>query len=307
MDRHQGSTRTLVTQISLSQTRTGKTRTRYPCPFPPKALGVRSGRPTAPSSSSRTSFGWTTTGSCCRSGQPRSTRTGQISRCWSLRTPHLTCSAMPGLRTPLGSSADSAAMSPASSASAPPTAVTPCGCRRTPTARGTFQATTHPTAHGSSSCVRSRGPGPTPTARSRVPCSWPMPTVRNRARSRRTASQGGCDCLTVPSPSKEGHPAGAGYQHPPPLRSHRRHVVDAFLAAARRGDMNKLLAVLDPGVVRRAVWGLDVKGGGLTAADGLADRSPSLDCRLLRRMKRYYGSSRLYTANSSLPRHRCVG
>jgi RNA polymerase sigma-70 factor (ECF subfamily) len=31
-----------------------------------------------------------------------------------------------------------------------------------------------------------------------------------------------------------------------------RHVVDAFLAAARGGDMNKLLAVLDPDVVRRA-------------------------------------------------------
>ena len=31
-----------------------------------------------------------------------------------------------------------------------------------------------------------------------------------------------------------------------------RHVVDAFLAAARGGDMNKLLAMLDPDVVRRA-------------------------------------------------------
>jgi len=28
--------------------------------------------------------------------------------------------------------------------------------------------------------------------------------------------------LTVPSPSQEGHPTGAGYQRPPPLRRHRR-------------------------------------------------------------------------------------
>jgi RNA polymerase sigma factor (sigma-70 family) len=34
--------------------------------------------------------------------------------------------------------------------------------------------------------------------------------------------------------------------------SRHRHVVDAFLAAARGGDVNALLAVLDPDVVRRA-------------------------------------------------------
>ena len=28
--------------------------------------------------------------------------------------------------------------------------------------------------------------------------------------------------MTVPSPSQEGHPTGAGYQRPPPLRRHRR-------------------------------------------------------------------------------------
>ena len=32
----------------------------------------------------------------------------------------------------------------------------------------------------------------------------------------------------------------------------QRHLVDAFLAASRRGDVQGLLAILDPGVVRRA-------------------------------------------------------
>src|SRR3712207_939781 len=35
----------------------------------------------------------------------------------------------------------------------------------------------------------------------------------------------------------------------------QREVVDAFLAAAREGDLEALLAVLDPNVVRRADWG----------------------------------------------------
>jgi RNA polymerase sigma-70 factor (ECF subfamily) len=35
-------------------------------------------------------------------------------------------------------------------------------------------------------------------------------------------------------------------------RTRQRHVVDAFLAATRGGDIEALLAVLDPGVVRRA-------------------------------------------------------
>jgi len=35
-------------------------------------------------------------------------------------------------------------------------------------------------------------------------------------------------------------------------RTRHRHVVDVFLAAARGGDLNALLAVLDPDVVRRA-------------------------------------------------------
>ena len=35
----------------------------------------------------------------------------------------------------------------------------------------------------------------------------------------------------------------------------QREVVDAFLAASREGDLEALLAVLDPNVVRRANWG----------------------------------------------------
>jgi hypothetical protein len=138
----------------------GPTRSPYPSPL--KALGVRSGHPTAPSSSSPTCSSSTTTGSCCRSGQPPSTRTGQPFTCWSPRVPRSICSAMLGPRTPVGSFADSAAMRPVSSVSGPPTAVTPCGCRPTPTARGIFPATTHPTAHRSSSCGPSRGLGPRP-------------------------------------------------------------------------------------------------------------------------------------------------
>src|SRR5215218_847602 len=37
--------------------------------------------------------------------------------------------------------------------------------------------------------------------------------------------------------------------------AHQREVVDAFLAASREGDLEALLAVLDPNVVRRADWG----------------------------------------------------
>jgi ketosteroid isomerase-like protein len=38
-------------------------------------------------------------------------------------------------------------------------------------------------------------------------------------------------------------------------RARQRRVVDAFLAAARNGDMVALVAVLDPDVVVRADWG----------------------------------------------------
>jgi RNA polymerase sigma-70 factor (ECF subfamily) len=44
---------------------------------------------------------------------------------------------------------------------------------------------------------------------------------------------------------------GTATEHMIDLTRHR-HVVDAFLAAARGGDINALLAVLDPDVVRRA-------------------------------------------------------
>ena len=57
---------------------------------------------------------------------------------------------------------------------------------------------------------------------------------------------------------------------PTPDRARQREVVDAFLAAARDGDFEALLAVLDPDVVLRA----DEGGGALQVVQGAA-RSPA--------------------------------
>jgi RNA polymerase sigma-70 factor (ECF subfamily) len=48
---------------------------------------------------------------------------------------------------------------------------------------------------------------------------------------------------------------GAAVPTPDPDPSRRREVVDAFFAAARAGDFEGLLAVLDPNVVLRADFG----------------------------------------------------
>jgi RNA polymerase sigma factor (sigma-70 family) len=46
--------------------------------------------------------------------------------------------------------------------------------------------------------------------------------------------------------------------------AHQRKVVDAFLAAARNGDLDALVAVLDPDVVVRADWGAVPAGASRT-------------------------------------------
>jgi RNA polymerase sigma factor (sigma-70 family) len=56
---------------------------------------------------------------------------------------------------------------------------------------------------------------------------------------------------------------------PDPDLGRQRHVVDAFLAAARGGDFDALLAVLDPDVVLRSDAGADRKGA-LTRIRGAA-------------------------------------
>jgi RNA polymerase sigma factor (sigma-70 family) len=53
---------------------------------------------------------------------------------------------------------------------------------------------------------------------------------------------------------------------PDPDRARQREVVDAFLAASRDGDFERLVATLDPDVVLRA----DVAGGGVREALGAA-------------------------------------
>jgi DNA-directed RNA polymerase specialized sigma24 family protein len=52
--------------------------------------------------------------------------------------------------------------------------------------------------------------------------------------------------------SRARHRVHGNATSPDPDRSRQRHVVDAFLAATRGGDIEALLAVLDPDVVRRA-------------------------------------------------------
>ncbi|MGW0811029.1 sigma-70 family RNA polymerase sigma factor [Nonomuraea sp. NPDC002799] len=56
--------------------------------------------------------------------------------------------------------------------------------------------------------------------------------------------------------------------NPDPDPVAQRRVVDAFLAAARSGDFDALLAVLDPDVVLRADSGKPVPGGGLRTLIG---------------------------------------
>jgi RNA polymerase sigma factor (sigma-70 family) len=52
--------------------------------------------------------------------------------------------------------------------------------------------------------------------------------------------------------SRARHRVHGNATRPDPDRTRQRHVVDAFLAATRGGDLTALVAVLDPDVVRRA-------------------------------------------------------
>ena len=61
-----------------------------------------------------------------------------------------------------------------------------------------------------------------------------------------------------PPASSPTAPAAGSGRRPPcpmPIFAHQRRVVDAFLAAARNGDLDALVAVLDPDVIVRADWG----------------------------------------------------
>jgi RNA polymerase sigma-70 factor (ECF subfamily) len=62
---------------------------------------------------------------------------------------------------------------------------------------------------------------------------------------------------------------------PPPDHdlSGQRHVVDAFLAAARDGDFDALVAVLDPDVVARSDTGRDKPGDVVRGAARVANRA----------------------------------
>jgi RNA polymerase sigma factor (sigma-70 family) len=64
----------------------------------------------------------------------------------------------------------------------------------------------------------------------------------------------------------------------------QREVVDAFLAAAREGDFDRLVAVLDPDVVRRADMGdgtiEEVRGAGSVARLAMAAAQLDADVRL---------------------------
>jgi RNA polymerase sigma factor (sigma-70 family) len=75
---------------------------------------------------------------------------------------------------------------------------------------------------------------------------------------------------------------GADVQAPDPDIAHQREVVDAFYAAARRGDIAALVAVLDPDVVLRSDGGtarpdvsVVLRGAEAVASHGLRVHQPS--------------------------------
>jgi RNA polymerase sigma factor (sigma-70 family) len=68
---------------------------------------------------------------------------------------------------------------------------------------------------------------------------------------------------------------GAGMPAPDPDPGRQREVVDAFFAAARRGDFEALVAVLHPGVVARSDWGARRPAGSVVVrgAEAVARRA----------------------------------
>jgi hypothetical protein len=138
---------------------------------------------------SATPSAWTAEASAvCHSGLPSSTPTGRTSRSSPSRMARSTWIARCGLLIRAGSSAGSESAHRARSASAPQTAVTPSGSRRTPTARPTFRPTSHRTAPSSSSSVFAQGHRERTTAQIGSGCSLRTSTGLAFGRSRPTAS-----------------------------------------------------------------------------------------------------------------------
>ena len=80
--------------------------------------------------------------------------------------------------------------------------------------------------------------------------------VRRPVRGDRVRSSSARRPRPASSPAAPAVACGARRPRPTPIRARQREVVDAFLAAARDGDFDALLAVLDPDVVLRADGGV---------------------------------------------------
>ena len=94
---------------------------------------------------------------------------------------------------------------------------------------------------------------------------------------------------------------------PDPDRTRQREVVDAFLAAARNGDFDALLAVLDPDVVFRADRGRSAVSG----APSIVTGAVAVAEQVLARAPRFAGFARPAVVNGSaglivIPRDRPI-
>jgi len=94
---------------------------------------------------------------------------------------------------------------------------------------------------------------------------------------------------------------------PDPDRTRQREVVDAFLAAARNGDFDALLAVLDPDVVFRADRGRSAVSGAPSTVTGAV----AVAEQVLARAPRFAGFARPAVVNGSaglivIPRDRPI-
>src|ERR1700730_7863021 len=82
------------------------------------------------------------------------------------------------------------------------------------------------------------------------------------------------------------HVKGADLPVPDPDVARQRHVVDAFFLAARGGDFDALVALLDPDVVLRSDWGAKrpsaptvIRGAAAVAGQALMFRQPAAQLR----------------------------
>ena len=105
--------------------------------------------------------------------------------------------------------------------------------------------------------------------------------VRRDRADRRPLARGGAPARQPRPPPR----AGRARRRPTPTSTRQREVVDAFLAAARDGDFEALLAVLDPDVVLRADVGAapavprEVRGAAAVAGQALVYSRLDLDMR----------------------------